>query len=49
MFHYQGYSYEEISLRIGAPLGTVKSRLNRIRSRLNVILQDDRELLSAQT
>lgn len=31
---HHGLSYREIGIRIGIPLGTVKSRLHRIRKRL---------------
>lgn len=41
----QGYDYRETSQAIGKPLGTVKSRLARARSRLRDCLQKHRELL----
>ena len=43
----EGYSYEEIAEVIGAAAGTVKSRLNRARSRLRDCLQGFQELLPA--
>ncbi len=44
----QGFSYEEISQTTGASLGTVKSRLNRGRSRLRDYLLQRKELLPSQ-
>jgi RNA polymerase sigma-70 factor (ECF subfamily) len=44
----QGMNYDEASLVIGKPLGTVKSRLARARSRLQNCLRGFRELLPAQ-
>lgn len=41
----QGFDYQEASEVIQKPLGTVKSRLARARSRLRDCLQDARELL----
>jgi RNA polymerase sigma factor (sigma-70 family) len=41
----QGLSYEEIAQVTGASLGTVKSRLNRARSRLRDLLRQRGELL----
>ncbi len=38
----QGYEYTEISMLVGVPYGTVKSRLSRARARLRTIL-DGRE------
>lgn len=40
----QGLSYEEIAQATGEALGTVKSRLNRARTRLRDLLRDQREL-----
>ncbi len=44
----QGLSYEEISQATSSSLGTVKSRLNRGRSRLRDFLLQRRELLPAE-
>lgn len=43
----QGYEYREIAEIVGKPLGTIKSRLARARSRLQDCLQRYRELLPA--
>lgn len=43
----QDYDYSEIAAVVGAPLGTVKSRLARARLRLRDCLQRFRELLPA--
>lgn len=43
----QGYDYQEVSKVIDKPLGTVKSRLARARSKLRNCLQQYRELLPA--
>lgn len=40
--HIAGYKYEEISERLGMPLGTVKSRIFFTRKRLREILKDYR-------
>jgi RNA polymerase sigma-70 factor (ECF subfamily) len=40
-----GYAYQEVAEIIGSPLGTVKSRLARARTRLQECLQAYRELL----
>ena len=34
---YQGYKYEEISRRLGSPLGTIKSRIFFARRRLQAM------------
>jgi RNA polymerase sigma-70 factor (ECF subfamily) len=44
----QGYDYKEAAQSIGKPLGTVKSRLARARSRLQECLQGYRELLPVE-
>jgi RNA polymerase sigma-70 factor (ECF subfamily) len=44
----QGLSYEEIAQVADCSLGTVKSRLNRGRSRLRDLLLQHRELLPAE-
>jgi len=44
----QGLDYEEVSQTIGKPLGTIKSRLARARSRLRGCLQGYWELLPVQ-
>ena len=44
----QGFSYQEIAEIIEQPLGTVKSRLSRARSRLRDILREQQELLPSQ-
>lgn len=44
MFHAEMMSYEEISLALDLPIGTVKSRLNRARLNLRDHLVDQREL-----
>lgn len=41
----EGLEYEEIARATGASLGTVKSRINRGRTRLRGLLQAQRELL----
>ena len=40
----QGFSYEEVAEMLGAPLGTVKSRINRAREKLRAILFQNPEL-----
>ena len=48
MVDVQGLDYEEVSLAMGKPLGTVKSRLARARLRLRNCLQGYWELLPVQ-
>ena len=43
-----GLSYEEASQAMGVALGTVKSRLARARSDMQVLLQEERQLLPAR-
>lgn len=43
----QGLSYEEVAEVLKAPLGTVKSRINRAREKLRGILYPDAELFGA--
>ena len=45
LFDIQELSYEEIAESVGCSLGTVKSRLNRGRTRLKNFLSERRELL----
>ena len=40
--HVAGYKYEEISAKLGMPMGTVKSRIFATRRRLREILKDYR-------
>jgi RNA polymerase sigma-70 factor (ECF subfamily) len=44
----QGYPYEEVAAVIGAPLGTVKSRLARARARLRECLDRKAELFGGR-
>ena len=47
LFDVQGFSLEEVSLSLGIPMGTVKSRLSRARARLREFLLTNRaELFS---
>jgi RNA polymerase sigma-70 factor (ECF subfamily) len=41
----QGFSYEEIAKITNCPEGTVKSRINRARQALKIILEKKRELI----
>jgi RNA polymerase sigma-70 factor (ECF subfamily) len=45
LYDVEGHSYEEIAAIIGAPVGTVKSRLNRARLALRALLAPQLELL----
>jgi RNA polymerase sigma-70 factor, ECF subfamily len=45
MVDIEGLDYQEVSFAIGKPLGTVKSRLARARSKMRECLQDYWELL----
>lgn len=44
----QGFSYEEVADIVQAPLGTVKSRINRAREQLRANLYPDRELFGTE-
>lgn len=35
LYAWQGMSYEEVSEALGVPIGTVRSRLNRVRKKLD--------------
>lgn len=43
----QGFAYEEVAEILQAPLGTVKSRINRARAKVRQLLQSDAELFSS--
>jgi RNA polymerase sigma-70 factor (ECF subfamily) len=47
LYHIQELPYEDISVILNMPLGTVKSRLNRARRALKEILLQQRELFGA--
>jgi len=40
-----GLSYEDVSIALGIPVGTVRSRLSRARSRLRELLGDSGQYL----
>lgn len=42
LFDLEGFSYQEIAQAMGIPVGTVRSRLNRARRRLQTLLADHR-------
>jgi RNA polymerase sigma-70 factor, ECF subfamily len=47
LFHAEELTYDEISRKLGLPIGTVKSRIHRARSSVRSILQPDVELFRA--
>ncbi len=46
LYDIEGLSYEEISVILSCPIGTIKSRLNRARNNLKKILSENMELFS---
>ncbi|RYG33462.1 sigma-70 family RNA polymerase sigma factor [bacterium] len=46
MYHVEMLSYEEIAESLDLPIGTVKSRLNRARNSLRVLLSDKERILT---
>ncbi|RYG44726.1 sigma-70 family RNA polymerase sigma factor [bacterium] len=46
MYHVEMLSYEEIAETLDLPIGTVKSRLNRARNSLRVLLSDKERMLT---
>jgi RNA polymerase sigma factor (sigma-70 family) len=44
-----GFSYEEVSIALGIPVGTVRSRLSRARSRLRELLGDPGQYLDEES
>lgn len=49
LYHKEELSYEEIADRLGTPVGTVKSRMNRARLNLRRLIHDNPDLLSQIT
>lgn len=45
LFYYQGLSYEEVSVALEIPLGTVKSRIHNSMARLDKALSCQEEVL----
>ena len=45
LYYYQGLSYEEVSLALEIPLGTVKSRIHNAMARLDKALSLREEML----
>lgn len=39
LMHYNGYKYDEIAAEVGAPLGTIKSRIHTARKRLQTMIK----------
>lgn len=37
----EGMSYEEIAIKMGCPMGTVRSRIHRVRAQMRKILKKD--------
>jgi RNA polymerase sigma-70 factor, ECF subfamily len=44
MFHVEMLSYEEMATALKLPIGTIKSRMNRARTSLRALLQDERAM-----
>ncbi|OJU61617.1 MAG: hypothetical protein BGO01_05995 [Armatimonadetes bacterium 55-13] len=46
MYYRDQLTYEEIATKLGAPVGTIKSRLNRARMNFKKIVKEDKDLLA---